>query len=353
MLKLEWIIRLFSIFMAVLLSIILNPLNAFIFSELFFWVSLSYALLLLFKKYAYPWPLGSYYNLMIESLELMVLLYLHSASSSPMVVVLFISFLVRMALVYENKYSCPISLLTAGLFILVDFYTIDAGLKTGIWHRPIYWTVGFGFFIWTLWQARLLIEDMELKHRKMMESMGINETLIAELNESRDRLLETNDQLYTWANTDPLTNLYNVRYFNRFWDNTFEQFQQFKQNNYPISLVMIDIQGHKIYSNVYGHIAGNVLLQDLAKILRECAHVEDIVVRYSDYVFAVIIPGQQIGEAIQFYRNFKQRVTDYGRVHPGMRNIEISVGWSSCSDVFHETKEELINRAINSMRLLD
>ena len=79
MLQLEWIIRLFSIFMAVLLSVLLNPLDAFLLTELFFWVSLSYALLLLFKKYLYIWPLGSHYNLIIESLELMVLLYIHSA----------------------------------------------------------------------------------------------------------------------------------------------------------------------------------------------------------------------------------------------------------------------------------
>lgn len=353
MLQLEWIIRLFSIFMAVLLSVILNPLDAFLLTELFFWVSLSYALLLLFKKYVYLWPLGSYYNLIIESLELMVLLYIHSASSSPMVAVLFISFMVRMAIIYKNKYSLPIIALASGLFILVDFYTIDAGTKTGLWHRPVYWALGFGFLMWALWRARAFIENQELRQQQMEETISINETLIAELNESRDRLLETNDQLYTWANTDPLTNLYNVRYFNRYWDNISQQFQQFKQNNYPISLVMIDIQGHRIYSSVYGHVAGNVLLQDLAKILRECAHVEDIVVRYSDYVFAVIIPGQQVGEAIQFYRDFRKRVIEYAKDNPGMRNIEISVGWSSCNDVYNETKEELINRAISNMRLLD
>jgi predicted signal transduction protein with EAL and GGDEF domain len=290
MLQLEWIIRLFSIFMAVLLSVLLNPLDAFLLTELFFWVSLSYALLLLFKKYLYIWPLGSHYNLIIESLELMVLLYIHSASSSPMVVVLFISFMVRMTLIYKNLYSLPVVALASGLFILVDFYTMEAG--TGLWHRPVYWALGFGFLMWALWQARTFIDNLELRQQQMEETISINETLITELNESRDRLLETNDQLYTWANTDPLTNLYNVRYFNRYWDNITQQFQQLKQSNYPISLVMIDIQGHRIYSSVYGQVAGNVLLQDLAKILRECAHVEDIVVRYSDYVFAIIIPGQ-------------------------------------------------------------
>ena len=59
MLQLEWIIRLFSIFMAVLLSVILNPLDAFLLTELFFWVSLSYALLLCLKI-CIPLPLGSY-----------------------------------------------------------------------------------------------------------------------------------------------------------------------------------------------------------------------------------------------------------------------------------------------------
>ena len=95
-----------------------------------------------------------------------------------------------------------------------------------------------------------------------------------------------------------------------------------------------------------------MLLQDLAKILRECAHVETL---WSDTATMYLPLSSRTtgGEAIQFYRDFRKRVIEYAKDNPGMRNIEISVGWSSCNDVYNETKEELINRAISNMRLLD
>lgn len=352
MLRLEWMIRLFSIIMAALLGVFLTPSDTQLFSALFFWASLAYALLLLFKKYTYPWPLGSYYNLIIEALELMALLYIHSVSSSSFVSVLFISFIVRMVLIYRNKISLPINILSAFLFILVDIYTTDPSLDGSPIYRSIYWSAVFGGLIWILWAAKGQVKLLEGNQLRLKETLDIKEILIKELNQSRDRLLEENDKLYIWANTDPLTNFYNSRYFNRYWDNLYQQFSQIKQNNYPVALVMIDIQGHRLYNDVYGHAAGDVLIQDLAAIIRESVEAEDILVRYSDYVFAVIIPGQQEGEAIQFYHRFKKGVETYGKEHPGMRNIEVFVGWSCCSDVTQESKEELMARAISSLRII-
>ncbi len=352
MLRLEWIVRLFSIIMAALLGILLSSPDTNLFFGLLFWISLIYSLFLLFKKFIYPWPLGSYYNLAIEAVELMVLLYIHSASSSPMAVVLFVSFIVRMILIYEVKISIAVGILASGFFMLVDLYSADPGFNIYAVHRLIYWAVGFGFLLWTIWELYSYLNRLENNLDKLRESVNIKDVLIEELNESRERLLEANDQLYVWANTDSLTGLYNSRYFSRYWDNLYEQFSQVKQDNYPITLLLMDIQGHKIYNDVYGHAAGDVLIQDLASIIRECSEPEDILVRYSDYVFAVIIPGQQDAEAIKFYHRFKGSLAEYSKEHPGMRNIEISIGWSSCSDIVSETKEELMARAINNMRIV-
>lgn len=344
MLRLEWIIRLFSIVMTILLGIFLPPS---------FFICLLYVLLLLFKKYSYPWSLGSYYNVMVEAIELMFLLYIHSTSLSPLVLVLFISFIVRMALIYEPKIFLPVNILASIFFILVDYYTIDSNLANYLIYPMIYWILGFAFLIWVSWELHSLIKGLEENQQRLKDAIGVKDILIEELDKSRKELLESNDELYIWANTDPLTGLYNSRYFNRYWENLAEQFSQLKQNNYPVSLVLIDIQGHRIYTDVYGHAAGNVLIQDLAAIIRECSEAEDILVRYSDYVFAVIIPGQQEAEAIKFYHRFKEGVEKYSETNPGMRNIEIFVGWACCYDIAYETKDELINRAIKSMRMIN
>lgn len=353
MLRLEWITRLLSVSMTILLGIFLNSSNNGIFFGLFFWVCLAYAVLLLFKKYAYPWPIGSYYNLIIEAIELIELLYIHAVSESPLLVILFISFIIRIAIIYKDKIYLPVSLLISVFFILVDFYSKGIGTGMTAVYRYIYWAVGFGFLIWAMWEFNSFVSSMENNQQKLKDALAIKEVLIDELNQSREKLLESNDQLYVWANTEPLTNFYNSRYFARYWENLSEQFNEVKQDKYPMALVMIDIQGHKIYSDVYGQAAGNMLIQDLAAIIRKCAEVEDILIRYSDYVFAIIIPGQQEGEAVKFYHRFKDGIEEYSKKHAGMRNIEISLGWSTCEDVVYETREAMIERAINTMRIVN
>ena len=344
MLRLEWMARLFAIIITVLVGIFLGP------SLL---VCCLYALFLLFKKYTYPWTLGSYYNAMIEAVEIAALLYIHAASSSALVSVLFLSFIVRMVLVYDIKVFLPVNILISVLFIQVDYYITGSHLGTNGIYRAIYWVTGFGFLNWILWDFHSFVKYLEESQQKLKDTIGIKDILIKELNQSRKELLESNDELYIWANTDPLTGLYNSRYFNRYWDNLAEQFSQIKQNNYPVALVLIDIQGHRIYNDVYGHAAGDILIQDLVAIIRECAEAEDILVRYSDYVFSVIIPGQQEAEAIKFYHRFKNQVKEYSQANPGMRNIEVFIGWACCHDIVEETKEDLINRAIKSMRIIN
>jgi len=344
MLRLEWMTRLFSIVMTILFGIFLDPS---------FFICLLYVLLLLFKKYSYPWPLGSYYNLMIETIELMFVLYIHSVSASPLVLVLYISFIVRMALIYEPKVFLPANILALAFFVLVEYYTLDSNLDAYPIYRMIYWVISLGFLIWISFEFHSFIKGLEDNQRRLKDAIGIKDILIEELNQSRKELLDSNDELYIWANTDPLTGLYNSRYFNKYWENLAEQFSQLKQNNYPVALVLIDIHGHRIYTDVYGHAAGNVLIQDLAAIIRECSEVEDILVRYSDYVFAVIIPGQQEAEAMKFYHRFKEGVEKYSQTNPGMRNIEIFVGWACCHDIAYETKDDLINKAIKSMRMIN
>ena len=83
--------------------------------------------------------------------------------------------------IYKNLYSLPIIALASGLFILVDFYT-DAGTKTGLWHRPVYWALGWIPYV-GLMAVRAFIENQELRQQQMEETISINETLIAELNE--------------------------------------------------------------------------------------------------------------------------------------------------------------------------
>lgn len=62
-----------------------------------------------------------------------------------------------------------------------------------------------------------------------------------------------------------------------------------KRMNFPISLVMIDIDNFKEYNDKYGHVQGDKLLQKMGKILREGIRESDIAIRYGGDEFLLVL----------------------------------------------------------------
>lgn len=73
------------------------------------------------------------------------------------------------------------------------------------------------------------------------------------------------------ANKDPLTGLYNRRYF---FDNVS------KNTAKPYAIVMADIDNFKVVNDTYGHPYGDVVLQVISKIIKQHTSEDDIVARY-------------------------------------------------------------------------
>jgi len=66
----------------------------------------------------------------------------------------------------------------------------------------------------------------------------------------------------------------------------------------PLSLIMLDIDNFKIFNDTYGHSAGDVVLVNVAKIIKESIRQMDIAARYGGEEFALILPKTEINEAI-------------------------------------------------------
>lgn len=86
---------------------------------------------------------------------------------------------------------------------------------------------------------------------------------------------------------DALTGLYNYAYFKHFLD--FEIKRSFRQN-YNVALMMIDIDDFKIYNDTLGHLAGDLVLRELGRIIKTYIREVDLAARYGGEEFAVILP---------------------------------------------------------------
>lgn len=101
------------------------------------------------------------------------------------------------------------------------------------------------------------------------------------------RLLELNRNL---AIIDPLTGLYNRRYFEAFMD---KQVAISQRNNQFLSVIMLDIDNFKAFNDSYGHDAGDAALKVVAHALNSVIRNSDIAVRYGGEEFIVALPNTE------------------------------------------------------------
>ncbi|MEW6686564.1 MAG: sensor domain-containing diguanylate cyclase [Candidatus Edwardsbacteria bacterium] len=89
------------------------------------------------------------------------------------------------------------------------------------------------------------------------------------------------------ANTDPLTKLFNRRYFQ---EHLQEEEKRANRYEHPFSLVMIDVDWFKNYNDSCGHSKGDYVLREIAKIMKHMTRHSDIVTRYGGEEFVILLP---------------------------------------------------------------
>ena len=108
-----------------------------------------------------------------------------------------------------------------------------------------------------------------------------------ELQEKVKQLQQAKDRLRELAVTDGLTGLYNYRYFKEYLAN---ELKRAERHEYPVSLLMFDIDYFKHYNDTHGHQDGDQVLKTLANLLRSNIRSIDVAVRYGGEEFSIILP---------------------------------------------------------------
>jgi diguanylate cyclase (GGDEF)-like protein len=137
------------------------------------------------------------------------------------------------------------------------------------------------------------------------------------------------DALRAEAVTDELTQLYNRRYL-------IERFNEEKaraaRNQHTLVALMLDIDRFKRVNDTYGHDAGDVVLRDLAALVRKVVRAEDVVARYGGEEFCILLPEIPLVEAQQVAERLRMLVETH-RMPPsaGIDRITVSLGMAIVS----------------------
>lgn len=103
----------------------------------------------------------------------------------------------------------------------------------------------------------------------------------------QDMLRQNVEDSITLAMTDPLTGLYNRRYFDHHLDTALARQ---KTASKPFSLIMLDIDHFKQINDTHGHPAGDRILVEFARRLERDIRGFDLAARYGGEEFVVMLP---------------------------------------------------------------
>ena len=147
------------------------------------------------------------------------------------------------------------------------------------------------------------IDFAELKAR--LTSMLRIKRLQEELEERERQLLEANERLKHMSQTDGLTGLDNRRHLE---ERLMEMFEHSKRLTEPFSCVMCDLDRFKSVNDTYGHQAGDAVLKQFARILKEEVREIDRVGRYGGEEFMLLLPGTVLDAGVTFAERVRKQV---------------------------------------------
>jgi len=123
---------------------------------------------------------------------------------------------------------------------------------------------------------------------------------------------------------DPLTGLYNRRHMEA---SLGREVLRAKRHGAPVAIIMLDIDHFKHLNDTYGHEAGDVVLRELATLVRQNIRGEDIACRYGGEEFLLILPDAPLEIATQRAEALRLRGGELQVVYQGkFLTITISLG---------------------------
>ncbi|RQD68096.1 MAG: GGDEF domain-containing protein [Tindallia sp. MSAO_Bac2] len=151
------------------------------------------------------------------------------------------------------------------------------------------------------------------------------------------QLEEANQQLEKLSTVDPLTGLFNRRYFDTIFE---DQFRLSKRSQIPISLLMFDIDHFKNINDTYGHIAGDKVLQEIGRIANDSLpRKTDFLSRYGGDEFAIVLYDTNKEGAIKVARRIQQHAASLTFVEIPDNKATITISIGICS-IIPEDKAE-------------
>ncbi|MBO5738167.1 GGDEF domain-containing protein [bacterium] len=137
------------------------------------------------------------------------------------------------------------------------------------------------------------------------------------------------EKLERVSTTDDLTGLHNRKYLQERLE---EEISRSRRYGTKLSCILFDLDYFKVVNDMFGYEWGDILLKNIANKLTAMARKEDIVTRYGDEEFLLVLPNTSEDNAFLFGERFRREVEKMEFIPAGeeeAHKVTISAGIST------------------------
>ncbi len=182
-------------------------------------------------------------------------------------------------------------------------------------------------------QSRTQKEALETANRNLLRMMQQMEEQKLRFDQTTARNMEKEQRYQQQLNRDALTDTFNRRYY-----------EEVVRNNIgPAGIALMDIDDFKICNDTYGHHAGDMALEAVAKAVRSCIRETDLLIRYGGDEFLLVLSGIP---ADYFKTKLEQiRAAVQKAVVPGYPHFRLSLSIGGAMQTLADPMENVVRRA--------
>ena len=191
----------------------------------------------------------------------------------------------------------------------------------------------FGVLALARWRFRRLAvqarqAELAIRHR------------IENLERENEELLRTQEQMRHDAEHDGLTGLWNHRMI---LQRLRQEVDRSRREGTLLGVIMVDLDQFKNVNDTYGHLAGDLVLKEIAAVFQQSVRSYDWVGRYGGEEFLLILPGSNFVSARKRAEKFRMAV-EKARVKHGEASIQVTASFGAVSG-FPPDSESMIQMA--------